>query len=390
MTQLLTDSETFREYCDSLRQEPWIAFDTEFVGEDYYRPKLCLIQVATPSGIQIIDALALENVDLFWKVLTEGDHVTLLHAGQHELRFCLNSVDQRPKNLFDIQVASGLMGMDYPASYSNLVARILKINIKKSQSRTDWRRRPLNSAQLSYAAADVEHLHPIYLKLAEKLKSRDRLHCLADEMAEMEKKCRQAESDERWKRVSGINGLNPRELAVLRSVWSWREEYAAEFDKPAKRILRDDLMVEVARLSSKSESKIKSIRQMTQPRFDRHVPAIASQVEKALNLSESELPDRIGRSRSAHYGLAGQFLHVILSSLCRKNSISPALVASVQDINDLIEFVDKPKKSKKAPKLTKGWRGEMFGNRLQQALNGGIGIRIVKKKNEFVPIIDES
>ena len=384
---LIQDREEFEQLCDQLETASWIAFDTEFVGEDYYRPRLCLIQIATDSGIHIIDSLAIRDVSRFWKTLTHGDHVTILHAGQHEMRFCIASAGKRPKKLFDVQVAAGLLGAEYPASYSNLVTRFLSINLKKSQSRTDWRRRPLNPAQISYAIADVEHLHPLYQELHDRLAGFDRENWMNEEMDRLEEKCHRFESMDRWKNTSGIASLNARQLAIVRSIWIWRENKADEIDKPAKRVLRDDLIVEISKLGSDSGTKIKSIREMSQARFSRHIRDISTAVQEALELGDKDLPPRIRRHKDHHYGLAGQLLNVFLSTLCRQNQVAPSIIGSLQDIHSLIAYhksrLDEP------PLLTKGWRGELIGNQLKEALAGKVSMRIDDSNGEMKPTIEK-
>lgn len=386
MDPLVQDSEEFERLCDKLENVPWIAFDTEFVGEDYYRPRLCLIQIATVDGIEIIDALAIRDVSRFWKILTHGEHVTILHAGQHEMRFCISSSGKRPSKLFDVQVAAGLLGAEYPASYSNLVTRFLNVNLKKSQSRTDWRRRPLNQAQINYALADVEHLYPMYQELQKRLAKLNRDQWMDEEMDRMEEKCHRFESMDRWKNISGIASLNSRQLAIVQSIWVWREKKADEIDKPAKRVLRDDLIVEISKLGTDSGNKIKSIREMSQARFSRHIRDIAKAVRSALDLDEHELPPRIKRNKDHHFGLAGQLLNVFLSTLCKKNRVSPSIIGSLQDIHSLIAYhkskLDEP------PLLSKGWRGELIGNQLTEALAGKVVMRIDNSNGEITPTIE--
>ena len=143
-------SEQLQEFCERSYGSEIIGFDTEFVSENRYRPELCLIQVATDTEIAIIDTLTVEDLAPFWELLTTGDQVTVVHAAREEFLFCYRACRARPKKLFDIQLAGGFIGLDYPASYGNLVAQLLGISISKGETRTDWRRRPLSDSQIKY------------------------------------------------------------------------------------------------------------------------------------------------------------------------------------------------------------------------------------------------
>ncbi len=364
-----------------------IAFDTEFVGEDYYRPKLCLIQVATEKGNKIIDTIEIHDVGRFWQIITSPDKEIVLHAGQQELQFCLGATGRRPERMFDIQIAAGLLGWEYPASYANLVSRLLDLKLKKSQSRTDWRHRPLNSGQLKYAAEDVAYLLKIHEIMKRRLIKLGRVAWMDEEISRLELRVRHGESGDRWKQMPGLAALAEEQLAIANQLWLWRERKAAETDRPSKRLLRDDLIVELAKLGSDSPAKIFSIREMTQQRFKRHIDDIVATIAAAVKMSKDEHPERVRKQINPNYGLAGQVLNVVLSALCEEKKISSALIGSMQDIHDLIAWHESKRKGK-PPRLAEGWRGELIGSALQQALEGKVKVAIGKSKGEFIPRIE--
>ena len=160
----ITTDTQLGEFCQGLAASPgyggpaWIALDTEFVSEHTYRPELCLIQVSTPQRLAMIDTIVVRDVRPFWQAVVEGDHETIVHAGRGEMEFCLQDVDRLPKNLFDVQLAAGLAGIEYPAGYGTLVSKLLGEASEKHETRTDWRKRPLSKRQLDYAVQDVYYL----------------------------------------------------------------------------------------------------------------------------------------------------------------------------------------------------------------------------------------
>ena len=169
-------------FCQSLRDVQFIAFDTEFVSEDTYRPDLCLIQVAADDRLAVIDPRDLDSVARFWEVLCDGDHQTIVHAGREEFRFCLSAVGRRPNRLFDTQLAAGLIGLEYPSSYGKLITRLLDKALSKGETRTDWRRRPLSERQVEYALQDVVYLQPLFHALTAELSRLERRDWMIEEM----------------------------------------------------------------------------------------------------------------------------------------------------------------------------------------------------------------
>src|SRR5438105_4035945 len=160
---------------DHLAQAPAIAFDTEFVGEDAYRPELCLVQVATAEKLFIIDPFSCGPLDRFWEILTDPAKTVVVHAGREDLRICHFAVGKPPANVFDIQLAAGLVGFSYPMGYAGLVQDLLGFRMTKGETLTDWRRRPLLAAQVRYAFDDVRYLLPAWKKLTDRLRRNDRL-----------------------------------------------------------------------------------------------------------------------------------------------------------------------------------------------------------------------
>ncbi|MEX0977575.1 MAG: ribonuclease D, partial [Pirellulales bacterium] len=150
----ITSDAQLREFCRELADAPAIAFDTEFVSEHTYRPQLCLIQVAAGDRMAVIDPQAVRDVTPFWEWVASPGHDTIVHSGREELLFCLAAVGRPPARLFDVQIAAGLVGYEYPAGYGSLMYKLLGTRLHKGETRTDWRRRPLSSSQISYALDD--------------------------------------------------------------------------------------------------------------------------------------------------------------------------------------------------------------------------------------------
>jgi ribonuclease D len=384
----ITDPAQLREFCDSHADAELIAFDTEFVSEHSFHPQLCLVQVAVGERLAVIDPLAIEDLAPFWKWLADPHRTVAAHSAREELRFCLRAIGTPPHGLFDTQIAAGLIGLEYPAAYSSLVSRLLNVKLPKGETRTDWRRRPLNRKQIEYALHDVVHLTPLYEKLRQKLTKLGRAEWMSTEMQAWIDQIEAEENRERWRRVKGVSGLSIRSLAVLRELWRWRNEQALRRDCPAKRVLRDDLLVELARRQSTDLAHIQSLRGMERGDLKRQLPAIAAAIERGLSLPDEQLPHTGRKSTLPPFNLLGQFLATALGSICRDAHVSPGLVGTVQDVRDLIAWRLQQKgklpgePEMPPPALAQGWREEVVGHVIEELLDGKLTISIVDPLSE--------
>jgi ribonuclease D len=369
-----TDLE-LHEFCQQLANSPWIAFDTEFVSEQTYRPVLCLVQVATEAGLAVIDPLGINNIKPFWEAIVAPGHETIVHAGRGELEFCLHAVGRRPAKLFDVQLAAGLTGIEYPAGYSTLVNRTLGESARSMETRTDWQRRPLSDRQIQYALDDVRYLAAIRDKLHARLEQLNRLGWLEEEMAVWQGEVEQAMSQERWRRVSGNSGLDRRSLAIVRELWRWRDAEAQRRNCPPRRVLRDDLIIELARRQTADLKRIQAVRGMERGDLKRQLPKMAECIALALKLADRECPAPAYRESTPRMSVLGQFLFSALGSICRQRELAPGIVGTPTDVRELIAYRT-GQGLKEPPLLARGWRAEIVGQVFDDLLAGKLAIRI--------------
>ena len=294
----IANDAQLRDYSRRLADAPSIAFDTEFVSEDSYSPVLCLVQTAAAGRLAVIDALAVGDMRPFWEAIVAEGRRIVVHAGRGELEFCLQATGRLPERLFDVQVAAGLTGIEYPAGFGALVHKILGQSSPKHETRTDWRRRPLSKRQIEYALDDAAHLHPMCEALEARLRELGRLEWLEEEMADWKEELHRAAGQERWRRVSGQTGLDARSLAVVRELWKWRDAEARRRDQPARRVLRDDLLVELARRQTADVKRIRAVRGMERGDLLRRAGGIAAAIQGRCRCRRSIAPcDRRGTRR---------------------------------------------------------------------------------------------
>ena len=372
----INDAGQLDQFCERCRQGKVIGFDTEFVSENRYRPELCLLQVASENEIAIVDTLSVKDLTPFWSALVSTDHVTLAHAAREEFLFCFRACGRKPSRLFDVQLAAAFAGFDYPASYANLVTQILGARVPKGETRTDWKRRPLTEKQIRYAIGDVEHLHALYEELCDRLQKAGRLDWYYEEIEKWMDDLARNEEAPQWHRISGVSRLNRRSLAILQQLWLMREREAENRNRSPKRIIPDDLMIELAKRSSSKPSSFKAIRGFENRVQRGLLPQIADAVQRGMELPDDQLPARPDRGLSLNLGLLGQYLSTVLSVVCRKQSIAPGLVGTAQDLRHFAAWRLGMIPDSDTPILSTGWRAEIVGSTIDKALRGEVGLRV--------------
>lgn len=386
----ITTDDQLQDYCRTLAAAPVIAFDTEFVAEHTFRPVLCLIQVAAAGGLAVIDPLAVQDMTPFWETLASGDHETIVHAGRGEMEFCLQATGRFPKRLFDVQLAAGFMGGEYPAGYSTLIARLLGDAPNKHETRTDWRRRPLSQRQIEYALDDARYLEPLRDLIGTRLETMGRTAWLDEELALWQEDLQRSLTQERWRRVSGNSNLSAKALAIVRELWRWRQAEAEQRDKPPRTILRDDLIVELARRQSADPKQIQALRGMEWGKVRQSIPQIAEAIQRALASPERDVPPPAPRDNVPQLSVLGQLLSAALGSICHRANLAASLVGGPSDVRDLILYrtAQNNGRHREPPLLAKGWRAEVVGHLFEDLLAGKVAVRIEDPLSEHPLVLE--
>ena len=381
----ITSEQQLRDFCELIAAAPIVAFDTEFVSEDSYQPELCLVQLAAGEHLAIVDPLAFTDLSPLWDLLTGPGRETLVHAGREEFRFCLRYGGRHPQRWFDVQIAAGLIGMEYPASYGTLAGRLLGKSLSKDETRTDWRRRPLSARQLEYALQDVADLTDIRHALHARLTKLGRVAWLDEELTAWQQQLVELEAGERWQRLGGMAGFGARSAAIVRELWIWRDGEAQRRDQPPRRILRDDLIVELAKRQTSDPKRIRALRGMERGDLQRFLPKLSEAIDRALAIPDRDLPRLERKSSRPQLNLLGQFLSTALGSICRKAQVAASLTGTAQDVRDLIAYRLNLAQFEEGevPILARGWRAEVVGQVIDHLLAGDLSIRIAD------PLADE-
>ncbi len=366
------------EAVEAIRAAAVVGFDTEFVGESTYEPQLCLVQIAAGERIFIIDPLVQLDLRDFWQALTDPEREVIALAARQELLFCLRYAGRAPHRVFDPQIAAGLVGYGYPLSHTNMVQRVLDVRVGGGETFTDWRKRPLTPSQLRYAAEDVRFLEAIRLSLLARARELDREVWVDLECARLVHRVVQGQDEERWFRVSGAGRLNRRELAVLREVWGWRELVARSHDSPPRRVLTDDLMMQIVRRKPATTNDLLQLRGMD--RLRRDADAIVAAVAKGLRMPAADLPALISRDDPPQVQVLGQLASIVSNSLAAQHHVDIALLATTSDLQDIVRW--NLGLTQERPEVLDGWRGEILGQPLLDLLEGRSTIRVADAKSK--------
>lgn len=372
---------TFHELNDFIsraKKDTLLAIDTEFIREKSYYPKLCLLQLGTSSEQVAIDPLALEDMSPLIDLFVDQNIVKIFHASTQDLEIIEQEFGIMPSPIFDTQVAAGFLGYPVQMGYQAIVEAFCGITLPKTQSLTDWSKRPLDEQQLSYALDDVKYLPDIYSQMIEALKAKGRLEWVLPEMKDLLDKDHYSHNPhDAFKKVKRISSLNRRQLGIAREIAAWREEESQKRNHPRRWILSDEIVVELAKRAPLNKKELLKIRN-TDSLSVQNQAKVLSAIQKGLSLSKEELPQLPRRHKvSKEVESVIDLMNALLKFVADKQEIAPALLASK---DDLVNFYFD---SQSSP-LAIGWRHELVGNKLLELLSGSIGLTVEDSKIEIL------
>ena len=304
-----------------------------------------------------------------------------MHACRSEMEFCYRTIRRVPHRVFDVQLAAGLVSNDYPASFGTLLNRYLRVSLPKTETRTDWSRRPLTERQIDYALNDVRYLNPLTKKLKKQLSLLKRTRWYQSEIRDTLNRLVQDFETPKWRSLSGLNSLSRREVAIVRELCNWRDEQARQHNVSVGLLMRDDLVIELARRKSPDPKRISVVRGLQRSDITRQLSSISAAIQRGLDCPESDLPEPFSKQISQQYTQMVQLLYSGLAMLCHRNGIATNIVATQGDVRELIasRFGEvNGKVPVKKLKLEQGWRAMIVGRFLDDLLDGKVAIRIDK------------
>jgi ribonuclease D len=335
---------------------------------------LCVAQLASPDEAAVIDALA-PGIDLapFFALMADEKVMKVFHAARQDIEIVWHAAKLIPHPIFDTQVAAMVLGYGDSISYDQLVQRITGDALDKSHRFTDWTRRPLSDAQLTYAISDVTHLRDVYRALLDDLNARGRADWVQDEMRVLTSPdTYRMDPESAWQRLK-TRVRKPKELAVLIEVAAWREREAQTRDVPRSRVLKDEVIADIAVQAPTSIERLKNLRSLPKG-FERSrwgEPIVAA-VVRGLARDMKTLP-LSSRTHAAPNGTAiVELLKVLLRMISERHHVAAKVIATVDDLEHIAGDDDAD-----VPAL-KGWRRDLFGEKALALKHGKLALAVEK------------
>lgn len=368
----VSTNEELRELVALLKGSPVLAVDTEFLREHTYYAKLCLVQLCNGDVEAIVDPIAIPDLAPLAEVLGDPGTVKVFHAGGQDIEALLRATGVMPLPLFDTQVGASILGNHHQIGLGNLVKEMCGVELPKKDSLTDWQRRPLSTTQVEYALDDVRYLPGIYQTMIAELERLGRTSWADADFARLADPANYTvDLNEVWRRVKRVSSLSRKQLAAAREIAAWREETAQRRDVPRRRVLADEVVVELARRIPKSPADALAVRTVSQRMSLEDVRALIKRIDAAVKAGPSTWPkiDRV-RHVSVDTEASVDLLTALAHRRARENNVSATLLAPHDDIARLAhgQYEGNP--------ILEGWRKPLIGDEMVALLEGRIALSI--------------
>lgn len=359
----VTTTAQLGEVCDSFARHSAIAVDTEFTREKTYYPQLGLIQIASTDLVVCIDPIAISDLTPLQALFTAPTLTKVLHAARQDLEVLWQRLQVNPAPLFDTQLGAAFLGLHEQMSYAALITHYLGISLPKAHTRADWCQRPLSTEQLHYAADDVRYLIAVYPQLLAALRDAGRLDWCQHECDQLGNLvCTEPDPDDLWQNVGGQQRLEPQQLAVLRALARWREQFARHSNRPRQWILRDEVILSLAQQAPSSMAQLQMIDALPPATLQRHGETLLNLIAESTALPPEQWPaanNYVPLTPAQKSQISS--LSAKLRQLAEQQHIATPLLATRRDLERLlIQHQTIP--------LLQGWRYELAGKSLLAAM----------------------
>lgn len=368
MPSMIDAPEALIDFVERFRGSKSIALDTEFVWERTYYPRLGLVQAASEDGsCYLIDTMVLDDLTPLGELLSSPQLTKILHDAPQDLTILRRVTGAFPQTVFDTRCAAGLAGLSSTTSLAELVFEMVGVDLPKTESRTNWVRRPLTTEQIQYAAEDVLYLHALRGGLLRRVGARKRTAWLQEELALLDSHWLYRERDpqkQHW-RLKGAGRASARELAILRELAAWREEEARRCNRPRARVLADGVLLQLARRKPRSRQALSAVRGMARRYEDVVLELVGRGLDKPANECPPCRPRRRPEDRERMEAQVAQAMELVRTCAAAE-AIDPPFIATRGEIRSLVG--EGPQPDSQRHRVLRGWRRRLVGERLLEIL----------------------
>ena len=365
LPNILETEDSINNFVSKISSTNTIGLDTEFVRIRTYYPKLCLVQISSNSGTGCIDCLQRNNLNKVWQLIFNPKRLKIFHSARQDLEILFLIKGQIPENIFDTQIAAALLGYPPQVGIKQLLKDELNIEISKTETRSDWSKRPLDLKQIEYALEDVNHLLNLHNALKNKLKEKERYRwAMEDSSRILTNEKELFNPDSAWKKISGIKNLKNKNQYLAVKLATWREKTAIQMDLPRQWLLSDKSLIETAKKEPVSLTRLESIGIKNRYLKKSQLEQISKLVQQHKENIEGvgKLKPKFNKNYKIHsdpYLL--EKLSKIISVKAKELNIFPEVLAGKKD---LLALSQKNSDSK----LLTGWRNKAIGAELNSLL----------------------
>ena len=373
-------NEKLADLCARLASASYCVIDTEFIRESTYYPQLALIQIASGDQLACIDPLAISEFAPLAGLLVKDNLLKVFHSSSQDLEILYQKFGQLPTPVFDTQLAAAVLGYNHQISYADLVQQITGVTLEKKHTRANWMRRPLSEDELDYAMDDVRYLLAVYEALSAKLESTRRYGWMEKDLSAMSDPANyEVDMAQLWKRLKGVQKLKGEKLQIASELVQWREALAQRQNRPRRWIIKDEVIVDIARHKPDAVENLSRIRDLSDKTIERHGHKLLQIVAQAVQVDANQWPqhDRVKSLNQQQYAL-GDCLMALCRVIADQNQIALATLATRKDIDNLLL-------NQQSSRLAQGWRFTMAGEQLLEFIHGQSSISVDQEKLTLDP-----
>ena len=373
----MTTAEELAAELAHVREKGVFAYDTEFIGEESYWPKICVVQLATTERVVLVDAFALPDLTPILELVADPTILTIVHAGTQDLEPVRRLLGKEPANTLDVQVAAAFAEMPWPAGLEKLVERFAGHKLSKGHTFTNWDARPLSASQLRYAADDVRYLPLVWERLRAELERRGTLAWAMRECEQSSKIPARFDEESQIRRTMKSWPMKPAQIPTLRLMTRLRDEIARKEDLPHRVVMPDETLAEIVRQRPVSVQQLSSVRGLPKRFAQKYGDVIAQAVDEGgkmppEKLAHGKVTEETGADRAAIDAIVA-----ILGARCMAMGLAPTMVATRGDISRW--WMSRATQSPQALFEPGDWRVDAVGNWVESFLRGEASVSIAWK-----------
>ena len=367
--EIVTEPAALAQACAALRRSTRVALDTEFMRERTYHAQLCLVQLADTERIVVVDPIACSELGPLHALLTDSAVLKVLHSGRQDLEIFAQQMGSVPAPLFDTQVAASLLGLGDQIGYANLVQRLCSVTLEKLHTRIDWSVRPLPPGAMEYASDDVRYLLAVHDALCAELGQRERLQWLEAEFAQLAKlDSYRTDPADAWRKVRGHQRLTEPQRARLATLAAWRERTALELDRPRGWVLKDDVIIDIARRNPADAQALAELRDMPPAVVKRRGAEILAALATAGG-ADAPAPEPLRPRLTPEQDGLVDLLAALTRKRAAEHGVAVANLATRKELERLVL-------GERELEVLAGWKRATVGEALLAALDGKISLAV--------------